>query len=143
MRAAAQNGRVETRRLPAGRLRSRLRTPVHRRLCPPTQFRRTTGEVRVAIGRRPRRRDVGTGATHVCRNPAGDGPVGGVPRVRTGCVPLNGGVVDRRCIGLPPPAPSMTCPFAVMIPPMRSSKMYGIGNDYVYVSGFAETVADP
>jgi len=26
---------------------------------------------------------------------------------------------------------------------MRSSKMHGIGNDYVYVNGFAETVADP
>jgi diaminopimelate epimerase len=30
-----------------------------------------------------------------------------------------------------------------MIPPMRSTKMHGIGNDYVYVNGFAETVADP
>jgi hypothetical protein len=27
--------------------------------------------------------------------------------------------------------------------PMSYSKMYGIGNDYVYVNGFAETVADP
>jgi len=26
---------------------------------------------------------------------------------------------------------------------MSYSKMYGIGNDYVYVNGFAETVADP
>jgi diaminopimelate epimerase len=26
---------------------------------------------------------------------------------------------------------------------MRFTKMHGIGNDYVYVNGFAETVADP
>jgi hypothetical protein len=30
-----------------------------------------------------------------------------------------------------------------MIPPMRSSKMHGIGNDDVDVNGFAETVAEP
>ena len=27
--------------------------------------------------------------------------------------------------------------------PIRSSKMHGIGNNYAYVNGFAETVADP
>ncbi len=26
---------------------------------------------------------------------------------------------------------------------MRFTKMHGIGNEYVYVNGFAETVADP
>ena len=26
---------------------------------------------------------------------------------------------------------------------MKFTKMHGIGNDYVYVNGFAETVADP
>lgn len=29
------------------------------------------------------------------------------------------------------------------IPPMKFTKMHGIGNDYVYVNGFTETVADP
>jgi len=26
---------------------------------------------------------------------------------------------------------------------MRFTKMHGAGNDYVYINGFAETVADP
>ncbi len=26
---------------------------------------------------------------------------------------------------------------------MKFTKMHGIGNDYIYVNGFAETVADP
>ena len=30
-----------------------------------------------------------------------------------------------------------------MLRPMRFTKMHGIGNDYVYVDGFAEHVADP
>src|ERR1700691_1116194 len=30
-----------------------------------------------------------------------------------------------------------------MIPVMRFTKMHGIGNDYVYVNGFAEAVVDP
>jgi len=33
-------------------------------------------------------------------------------------------------------------PIRCMIP-LRSSKMHGIGNDYVYVNDFAKTVADP
>jgi diaminopimelate epimerase len=32
---------------------------------------------------------------------------------------------------------------ATKLPSMKFTKMHGIGNDYVYVNGFAETVADP
>ena len=43
-----------------------------------------------------------------------------------------------------PPARVFTdMPIRCYDTPMRSSKMHGIGNDYVYVNGFAETVADP
>src|SRR5205823_1738269 len=54
-------------------------------------------------------------------------------------------IVDRRRMGFnrwrkirQTPARRMS-----MISPMKFTKMHGLGNDYVYVNGFAETVRDP